>query len=76
MLRTGQPVYDVRFAIEWPDGRQVALSVNACPLAASSAAPRGVVCSMTDITEQLAAETARRRNEDLLRGLFELSPMG
>jgi len=76
VLRTGQPVHDVRFAIEWPDGRRVMLSVNATPLAAASDAPRGVVCSITDITDQLAAETALRQNEALLRGLFELCPMG
>jgi len=76
VLRTGQPVHDVRFAIEWPDGRCSMLSVNATPLAAASEAPRGVVCSITDITEQMQAETDLRNQELLLRGLFELSSVG
>ncbi len=31
--RTEEPVYDVRHAIEWPDGERELLSINASPLA-------------------------------------------
>ena len=32
IMSTGQPVSDVRHAIEWPDGQRVLLSINASPL--------------------------------------------
>jgi PAS domain S-box-containing protein len=32
VLRTGQPVYDIRYAIERPDGQRVLLAINAAPL--------------------------------------------
>lgn len=76
VMRDRAPVFDVRHAIEWPDGTRRILSVNAAPLAAAAGAPRRVVCSVADITDQLAAEARLRDKDFLLRGLFELSPVG
>jgi PAS domain S-box-containing protein len=59
VLATGQPVRDVRHAIEWPDGRRCILSVNAAPLRAPGREAR-VVCAITDITEQVTAEAELR----------------
>jgi PAS domain S-box-containing protein len=59
VMATGQPVRDVRHAIEWPDGRRCILSVNAAPLRARGLSAR-VVCAITDITEQVAAEAELR----------------
>ena len=52
-------VRDVRFAIVRQDGTRRVLSVNAAPLEAEGLAVR-VVCSIADITEQVAAETELR----------------
>ncbi len=76
VMATGQPVFDVRHAIEWPDGTRRVLSVNAAPLAESTGSLRRVVCSVTDITDRLQAENDLRYKEALLRGLFELCPVG
>ena len=76
VMRTGKPVFDVRHAIEWPDGTRRILSVNAAPLAASPGATNRVVCSVTDITDKVQAESELRHQEALLRGLFELCPVG
>lgn len=76
VLATGEPVFDVRLAINGKDGGRRMLSINAAPLAPSASGPRRVVCSVTDITDQVAAETRLRHKETLLRGLFELCPVG
>ncbi len=76
VMQTGKPVFDVRHAIEWPDGRRRILSVNAAPLADQPGSTSRVVCSVTDITDKLRAETDLRYKESLLRGLFELCPVG
>jgi diguanylate cyclase (GGDEF)-like protein/PAS domain S-box-containing protein len=76
VMRNRAPVFDVRHGIEWPDGTRRILSVNAAPLLDTPGAPRRVVCSVTDITDELAAESGLRYKESLLRGLFELCPVG
>jgi len=53
-------VRDVRFSISWPDGTRRMLSINAAPISAEGLAVR-VVCSINDITEQIAAETELRK---------------
>jgi signal transduction histidine kinase/CheY-like chemotaxis protein len=58
-MATGRPVRDVRYCMDWPDGRRRILSVNAAPLRAAGLAAR-VVCTITDITEQVAAEEELR----------------
>lgn len=73
---TGAAVFDVRHAIEWPDGTRRILSINAAPLARSADSLPKVVCSVTDITDKLQAESDLRYKEALLRGLFELCPLG
>jgi PAS domain S-box-containing protein len=54
--KTGKPVSDVRHAIEWPDGGQVFLSVNATPLFDASGVFDGMVAIIEDITEKYRAE--------------------
>ncbi|MCC5957011.1 MAG: PAS domain S-box protein [Natronohydrobacter sp.] len=52
-------VRDVRFSIAWPDGTRRMLSVNAAPIMAEGLSVR-VVCSINDITDQVAAENELR----------------
>ncbi|MCC5965221.1 MAG: PAS domain S-box protein [Natronohydrobacter sp.] len=52
-------VRDVRFSIAWPDGTRRMLSVNAAPIKAEGLCVR-VVCSISDITDQVAAENELR----------------
>ena len=76
VMASGQSVEDLRHAIEWPDGSRRILSINAAPLPASPDSAARVVCSVTDITDRVAAEKTLHRQEALLRGLFELCPVG
>ncbi|MGY6412254.1 MAG: PAS domain S-box protein [Alkalilacustris sp.] len=59
-LAEGRTIRDVRFAIAWPDGTRRKLSVNAAPIRAEGSQAR-VVCSIVDITDQVAAEETLRQ---------------
>ncbi len=59
VLASGQPVYDVRHAAQWPDGRRVLLSINAAPVFDSSGRVDGVVTSAEDITIRVQAESQK-----------------
>jgi PAS domain S-box-containing protein len=59
VLRTGEPVYDVRHAIEWPNGRRVLLSVNGAPLLDEEGRVERVVFAIEDVTKQVQAERKR-----------------
>ena len=63
VLQTGRPVYDSRYAIKWPDGRMVLLSVNAAPILDEGGQADGIVTAITDITDQVRSEKALRLSE-------------
>ncbi|MBU0485307.1 MAG: response regulator [Proteobacteria bacterium] len=67
VMATGQPVFDVRHAITWPDGKRIFLSINGAPLLAESGEIESVVFVLEDVTERQATEEALRRNEKALR---------
>lgn len=58
-LADGGPVRDSRFSIRWPDGTRRAIAVNAA-LTDGRAGPQRIVCTVADITDQLATEAALR----------------
>jgi PAS domain S-box-containing protein len=53
VMATGQPVFDVRYRLAWPDGRQRILSVNAAPIEGSDAIPGRVVCALRDVSDEV-----------------------
>jgi PAS domain S-box-containing protein len=53
---SGRPVYDVRHAIEWPDGRRVLLSVSGSPIHDREGAFAGMVAAIQDVTESERVE--------------------
>jgi two-component system cell cycle sensor histidine kinase/response regulator CckA len=73
VMDTGQPVYDVRHAIEWPDGRRVLLSINGAPLFDSSGQVEGVVFTIEDITEQVRAEEALQEEGDRAQKYLDIA---
>ena len=77
VLKTGGAVFDVRHAIEWPDGRRRILSINAAPIQQTHATRAKVVCSVTDITERVASEARimSQAREDALTGLANRSTL-
>ncbi|MFQ4134830.1 EAL domain-containing protein [Nodosilinea sp. PGN35] len=71
VLTTGEPVYDIRHAIEWPNGQRRVLSINGAPVKGSDGQIVRLVFSISDITDQLEAETALRASEAQLRLITE-----
>ncbi len=74
VLATGQPIYRVRHAIQWPDGRRVLLSINAAPLFDPSGQVDGVVAAAEDVTEQVQAGEAVQESERRLRAIIDSAP--
>jgi PAS domain S-box-containing protein/putative nucleotidyltransferase with HDIG domain len=64
-------VYDVRHAVEWPDGHRVFLSVNAAPLSENSGEIQEIVMTFEDITRQIASEEALQESEARFRAVFD-----
>ncbi|AKT41419.1 ATP-binding protein [Chondromyces crocatus] len=58
VMRSGKSVFDVRHAIELPDGRHKLLSINGAPLCDARGDVTGVVFSINDITRRVRMEQA------------------
>jgi PAS domain S-box-containing protein/putative nucleotidyltransferase with HDIG domain len=67
VIRTRQPVYDIRHAIEYPDGRRVLLSINGAPLFDEKGDIDAVVFALSDITQRLQTEESLRKSEEKFR---------
>ena len=68
---TGDPLYDFRHTIEWPDGTQKTLSVNGAPLTGTDGSVESVVFSISDITDRVRRERERRRYRRLVDAMRE-----
>ncbi|NMB75901.1 MAG: response regulator [Myxococcales bacterium] len=73
---TRQPVFGVRHAIEWPDGRRVLLSINAAPLFSAAGDFDGMVASFEDATEEVRAQRERSAIEEQLRHSQKMEAIG
>jgi PAS domain S-box-containing protein len=71
VVASRQPVFDVRHAIEWPNGRRVYLSINGAPLLSEAGEIEGVVFSMEDVSRKKWAEDALRASEQRYRDIFD-----
>ncbi|TGL63780.1 PAS domain-containing protein [Leptospira sarikeiensis] len=71
VLTTGQPVYDVRHAIEDHLGNKKYLSINGAPIKDSSGKIKNLVFLVLDITESLLAERALKQSEERYRKVAE-----
>jgi PAS domain S-box-containing protein len=58
VMRTGQPVRDIRMGVEGPGGRRRILSVNAAPMQPTAGVPGVLVVALTDVTEQWEGQAA------------------
>ncbi|MGJ4747478.1 PAS domain-containing protein [Leptospira sp. SA-E8] len=76
VLTSGQPVYDVRHAIEDEFGNKKFLSINGAPIKDSSGKIKNLVFLILDITESLLAEKALKLSEERLRLALNASKMG
>jgi PAS domain S-box-containing protein len=70
-METGEAVYDVRHAVERPDGQRILLSISGAPLFDAAGQVERVVFTFEDVTQRVQAEQALRRSEEKYRNLFE-----
>ena len=70
VMSTGDPVFDVQHAIEWPDGSRKLLSVNGVPIKDAAGRVTSAIFTVSDITARLLAERALRESEQRLRSLI------
>jgi len=71
VMTTRHPVFDVRHAIEWPDGRRIHLSINGAPLLDDAGEIESVVFALEDVTERTRFEQALRDSELKYREIFD-----
>ncbi|MHC1785047.1 MAG: PAS domain S-box protein [Anaerolineaceae bacterium] len=67
VMCTGQLVFNVRHAINWPNGQQVFVSINGAPLFDESHQIESVVLSIEDITERILVEKDLRISDERFR---------
>lgn len=76
VMTTGQPVYDVRHAIEWDNGQRVYLAINGAPLFDENGEIAKVVFTIEDYTQrklqqdELEQALARERELNEMRSRF------
>ncbi len=71
-LRTGKPQSNVVMGVYHPDGKLVWISINAQPIRGAEGAPsQGVVCSFSDISDQLRQQTELEASEARWRAIFD-----
>jgi diguanylate cyclase (GGDEF)-like protein/PAS domain S-box-containing protein len=71
IMTTGEPVFDIRHAIQWPDGRRRYLSINGAPIKNQGGEITSLVFLVTDITDQWQAQLALQASEARFRLLAE-----
>ncbi len=76
VMQTKQPVWDVRHAIEWSDGRRVYLSINGAPILDENGEVSKVVFTVEDYTQrklqqdELEAALQREKKLNELKSAF------
>ena len=66
VMSTGEPVSDVRHAIQWANGERKLLSINAAPIRDGQGDICAAVLCITDITERLLLEKKNREGSETL----------
>jgi len=74
VIASGNPVFDVRHSIQWPDGKRAVFSVNGSPLHREDGSLRAVVLAMSDITLALEADRALRERDAELERVTRTMP--
>ena len=69
VMRRGEPIFDVRHAIEWPDGKRVLLSINAAPLFPPASQPG----ALPSAAAELNASSSARQPEGVIAVIQDIT---
>jgi PAS domain S-box-containing protein len=72
----GEPVQGVRHAIHLIDGQRRLLSINAAPLVGEAGRAEGMVATVEDVTEQVAADEVLRRENSFRNAIIASAAEG
>ena len=75
VMRTKQPVHNIRHAIEWPNKSRVLLSINGAPLLDGTGEVERVIFTIEDVTRQVQAENLLQLKRDLAFALSSISDL-
>lgn len=76
VIATGQPIYGVQHAIEWPDGKRILLEINAGPQFASDGSIHQIIAVLNDVTTFYRYEHLLHESEERYRLLVQAAPEG
>lgn len=76
VMTTLESQYNIRHAIQWPNGRRVYLSINAAPLFDATGDFDGMIAMLNDVTDQIQAERAHIASETKFRNIVTSIPIG
>lgn len=65
IMKTGEPVFDIQHAIQWPDGQRKLLSINGAPIKNATGEIVNLVFLVHDITEEERLRAEARDKERL-----------
>ncbi len=71
---TGEPIHDIRHAIEWPDGTRRIISVSGAPLRDHTGQMTRMVFLISDITEEFMAHRRVEKVAGQFQQTFRISP--
>ncbi len=74
VMSTGEPVFDIRHAIECPKRGRILLAINGVPLIDESGQVDGGVFAVEDITDRIRVEEALRKSEERYQELYDSAP--
>ncbi len=74
VMQTAKPVFDIIHKIQWPNGIQKTLSINASPIFDDQQNVTGAICTLLDVTEKRKLEEKIKREYELLIRILENSP--
>src|SRR5215831_484378 len=76
VLNNEETIAAEEFLIRYPDGKTIPILGSAAPIRDADGRMIGGVCVFQDLTERMHAEEVIRQEQRLLKGIFEILPVG
>ncbi len=75
-LRDGERIIAEEYRVDRPDGERIPVLASVAPIRDAEDRVAGCVGVFQDMSERMRMEQAIRANENLLKGIFEILPVG